>query len=188
MAPSEHTLEHPQDTAGGGRRGSRRRRSCARVCRARSSRGGRDILGDDGGCRKLWLEIGDLMVLQELNFGHLLDHHHDLWGIPTAAKDIPGDADNLGQHEGEHVEGLLLDIELDEVPLILRTSCSISNPQSQCSTEEAVKSVKLWKEILDLGWMSLDTWSIYKLHLIQLEHFKSVNLSLWLYGQLVLKP
>jgi hypothetical protein len=74
------------------------------------------------------------MVLQELNSIYPLDHHHDLWGISIATKGSLGDVDNLGQHEGEHGEGLLLNIELDEVPLILRTSCSISNPQSQCNS------------------------------------------------------
>jgi hypothetical protein len=60
-------------------------------------------------------------------------------------------------------------IALNKVPLILRTSCSISNAWSQSSTEEAVKNVQLWKKVLDLG------------------HTKRVNLSLRLHGQLVLK-
>jgi hypothetical protein len=36
--------------------------------------------------------------------------------------------------------------------------------------------------------MSLGTWNIHELHLIQLEHSKSVNPSLWWHLKLVLKP
>jgi hypothetical protein len=70
----------------------------------------------------------------------------------------------------------------------MRASCSISNMQSQSSMEEVVKSVQLWKKVLDLGWTSNCTWCIHKLHLVELEHIKRVNLSPELHGQLVLKP
>jgi hypothetical protein len=45
---------------------------------ARSHRGGDSIHGDGRSCRVLRLEVGDLMVLQELLSGHPLDHHHNL--------------------------------------------------------------------------------------------------------------
>jgi hypothetical protein len=64
---------------------------------------------------------------------------------------------------------LILDIKLNEVPLILRTSCHIPNVRSQGSMEETVESVQLWKEVLDLGRSGHDTWSIHELHLIKLE-------------------
>jgi hypothetical protein len=54
--------------------------------------------------------------------------------------------------------------------------------------EEIVKSVQLWKKVSDLGWTSNSTWSIRKLHLIELEHIKRVNPSPGLHGQLVIKP
>jgi hypothetical protein len=39
------------------------------------------------------------MVLQELNLGHLLDYHHDLWGVCTTVKSCHGDADDLLKNE-----------------------------------------------------------------------------------------
>jgi hypothetical protein len=51
-----------------------------------------------------------------------------------------------------------------------------------------VESEQLWQEVLDLRWACLGSRSIHKLHLIQLEQTISVNLRLWLHGQLVLKP
>jgi hypothetical protein len=54
--------------------------------------------------------------------------------------------------------------------------------------EKSVKGVQLWPEVQHLGQMSLCTWSIHELHLIQLEHSKSVNPSLWWHLKLVLKP
>jgi hypothetical protein len=118
------------------------------------------------------------MVLQELNLRHLLNHHHDLWGVPTTAKSCTRNADDLLKNEVENPKGLLLDIDLDEVPLILRTSGGISNPRSQGSTEEAVKCKQLWQEVLDLWCVSLGARSIHKLHFLQLEHIIGVNLSL----------
>jgi hypothetical protein len=54
--------------------------------------------------------------------------------------------------------------------------------------EKVVKSVQLWQKVQHLGRMSLGTWSIHKLHLIQLKHSISVNPRLWWHLQLVLKP
>jgi hypothetical protein len=51
-----------------------------------------------------------------------------------------------------------------------------------------VEGVQLWQKVQHFGRMSLDTWSIHKLHLIQLKHTESVNPSLWRHLQLVLKP
>jgi hypothetical protein len=70
------------------------------------------------------------MVLQELNLGHLLNHQHDLWGVPRAMKSSPRNDDDLLENEVENKKGLLLDIEMDDVPLILETSCGISNLRS----------------------------------------------------------
>jgi hypothetical protein len=50
-----------------------------------------------------------------------------------------------------------------------------------------VESKQLWQEVLDLRWTCLGSWSIHNQHIIQLEHIVSVNLRLWLHGQLVLK-
>jgi hypothetical protein len=72
-------------------------------------------------------------------------------GIPTTAESYPRNTDDLLKHEVKHWEGILLDIELDEVPLILRVSSSISNARSQGGTKETVKSVQLWKKVSDFG-------------------------------------
>jgi hypothetical protein len=90
--------------------------------------------------------------------------------------------------EVKHREGLLLDIKLNEVPLIPRISCRIPNARSQGSTEETMESVQLWKEVLDLGRSDHCTWGIHKLHLVELEHIIGMNPSLWQHGQLMLKP
>jgi hypothetical protein len=87
--PGEHALDHPQDTARGGGGGGRRRSSCVRASGARSRITGGNIHRDDWSCWVLRLEIGYLMVLQEVLLCHLLDHHHNLWGIPTAVKSGP---------------------------------------------------------------------------------------------------
>jgi hypothetical protein len=99
----------------------------------------------------------------------------------------PGNVDDLLKDEVKHQEALLLDIKLNEVPLILRISCRIPNARSQGSTEEMVESVQLWKEVPDLGRSGHYTWSIPELHLIKLEHIVGVNPSLRRYGQLMLK-
>jgi hypothetical protein len=109
-------------------------------------------------------------------------------GIPTTAESCLRNADDLLKDEVKHEKALLLDIKLNEVPLILRTSCRIPNVRSQGSTEETVESVKLWKEVSDLGRSGHCTWSIHELHLIELEHIIGVNHSLWQHGQLILKP
>jgi hypothetical protein len=107
---------------------------------------------------------------------------------PTTVENYPQDADNLLKHIVKHREPLLLDIVLNKILLILRESEGVCIPRSQCSTEKMVKSVQLWKEIQHLGRMSLGTWSIHELHLIQLKYSICVNLSLWLHSQLMLKP
>jgi hypothetical protein len=66
---------------------------------ARSHRSRRNIHSDGRSYQVLRLKVGDLMVLQELPFGHLLDHHHNLWGIPTTAKSYPRNADDLLMHK-----------------------------------------------------------------------------------------
>jgi hypothetical protein len=68
----------------------------------RSHRGGGNIHYDGRSCRVLRLEIGDLMVLQELLSGDPLNHHYDLWGIPTTAESCPGNVDDLLKHKGKH--------------------------------------------------------------------------------------
>jgi hypothetical protein len=105
------------------------------------------------------------MVLQELPACHLLDYHHNLWGISTTVKSCPRNADDLMKHEVKNLKRLLLDIELDGVPLKLKTSCTISNAWSQSSTEKAVNSVQLWKKVSDLGRTCHCTRCIHKLHL-----------------------
>jgi hypothetical protein len=82
------------------------------------------------------------MIHEELNPGYLLNHHCDLWSIPTTAESYPRDADNLLKHRVKHREPLLLDIVLNKVLLILRACGGVSNPRSQCSSEKAVKSVQ----------------------------------------------
>jgi hypothetical protein len=99
MTPSKHALEHPQVTAGGGGSGSRRRRSCARAGGVRSHRSGRNIHSDCRSCGVLRLDVGYLMVLQEFPFYHPLDHHDNLWGIPTTVKSCPRNADDLLKNE-----------------------------------------------------------------------------------------
>jgi hypothetical protein len=120
---------------------------------ARSHRRGRNIHNDGRSCQVLRLEVDYLMVLQEFPACDPLDHHHNLWGISTTVKSCHKNADNLCQHESKEREWLLQDIELDNVPLILRISCSISNAWSQSDMEKVVKSVQLWKKVLDLGSM-----------------------------------
>jgi hypothetical protein len=66
---------------------------------AGSRRSGRNIHSDGWGCRVLRLEVGYLMVLQEFPSCHPLDHHHNLWGIPTTAMRCPGNADDLLKDE-----------------------------------------------------------------------------------------
>jgi hypothetical protein len=127
------------------------------MSRLRRSWSGGHILGDDRSCGELWLQIGDLMILEELNPGYLLNHHHDLWGISTTVESYPRDADNLLKHIVKHRELLLLDIELNQISLVLRTSGGISNPGGQSSTEKVVKSVQLWQKVQHLGQMSLST-------------------------------
>jgi hypothetical protein len=87
------------------------------------------------------------------------------------------------KNEVKNWKGLLLDIELDKVPLILRTSCGISNARSQGGMEEAVKGKQLWQEVLDLWQTSLGARSVHKLHFLQHEHIIGVNPSLWFDGQ-----
>jgi hypothetical protein len=99
-----------------------------------------------------------------------------------------GNTDDLLQDKVKDREGSLLHVELNQFPLIPRTGCSILDPWGQSSIEEAVKSVQLWQEVLDLRWTSLGVRSVHELHLILLEHIKGVNTSLRLHGHLVLKP
>jgi hypothetical protein len=54
--------------------------------------------------------------------------------------------------------------------------------------EKAVKDEQLWQEVLDLRQMCLGARSIQELHFLQLDHIIGMNPSLWLHGQLVLKP
>jgi hypothetical protein len=95
MALRKYILERPQDATGGGGRGSRWCGSSAGVSVARSSWSGRNTHRDDWSCQKLRLEIGHLMVLHEINLYHLLDHHHDWWGVPTAVKSGLRNVDDL---------------------------------------------------------------------------------------------
>jgi hypothetical protein len=96
MTPSEDILECPQDaTEGGGRGSGRRRRSHAGACGARRSWSGRNIHGDRRSSEILRLKIYDFLVLPEVNARDLLYHIHNLWGITTIAKSVPGDAKNL---------------------------------------------------------------------------------------------
>jgi hypothetical protein len=90
------------------------------------------------------------VVLQEINPEYPLNHHHDLCGIPTTVKSCPWDTDDLMKYVVKHRELLLLHIELDKVPLILRTSGGVSNPGSQGRTEKSVNSVQLWPEVQHL--------------------------------------
>jgi hypothetical protein len=48
------------------------------------------------------LEVSDLMVLQELSASHLLNQHHNLWGLPTSAERCLGNADDLLKDEVKH--------------------------------------------------------------------------------------
>jgi hypothetical protein len=123
----------------------------------------------------LRLNIYDFLVLEDVNARDLLYHEHNLWGITIVVKCVPRNVDDLLQDEVKDGEEPLLHIELNQVPLILRASGSISNPRSQGGTEEAMKSVELWYEILSLWWMSNCTWSIHKVHLFWLENIESVN-------------
>jgi hypothetical protein len=75
------------------------------------------------------------MILEELNPEYLLNHHHDLRGIPTTAESCPRDVDNLLKHIVKRREPLLLDIELNQVSLVLTTSGGVSNPGGQSSTD-----------------------------------------------------
>jgi hypothetical protein len=103
-------------------------------------------------------------------------------------KSSPRNDDDLLENEVKNRKGLLLDIEMDEVPLILETSCGISNLRNQGSTEEAVKGEQLWQEVLDLRRTCLGARSIHELHFLQLEYIIGMNPRLRLHGQLVLKP
>jgi hypothetical protein len=95
------------------RRGSKWRSSRVRACGARSSQSGRNIHGGNKSNWKLWIKIGDFLVLDEVNARDLLYHHHNLWGTTTAAKSVPGDAENLLQDKVKDGEMLLFHIELD---------------------------------------------------------------------------
>jgi hypothetical protein len=103
-------------------------------------------------------------------------------GIATTVQSCPRNTDDLLKDEVKHRKSLLRDIKLNEVTLILRTSCRIPNARSQGSTEETVESVQLWKEVLNLGRSGRDTWSIHELHITDLEHIIGVNPSLWGHG------
>jgi hypothetical protein len=65
----------------------------------RSHRRGGNVHSDGRSCRVLGLEVGDLMVLREPPSGDPLDHHHNLWDIPTIAESYPRNADDLLKHE-----------------------------------------------------------------------------------------
>jgi hypothetical protein len=146
--PSKHALKHLEDTAGGGRRrAGQRRSSYAKTSRPRRSWGEGHIPGNDRSYRELGFEIGNLMVLQELNLGNYLNHHLDLWGIPTTTECCPRDTDYLLNHVVKYWEPLFLNREMNKVLLVLRTSGRVSNPRSQSSTEKVVKSVQLWKKV-----------------------------------------
>jgi hypothetical protein len=92
----------------------------------------------------LWLDLGDEDILHKLFTYHLLNHHLDPRGITTAIERTLGDVENLNQDIVEDTKRILLNIVLDEVALILRTSSGISNLRSQGGSEEAVGAIKLW--------------------------------------------
>jgi hypothetical protein len=68
-----------------------------------SSRRGRGNIYRDGrSYQVLGLEVDDLIVLQEFPISDPLNHHHDLWGIPTTAESCPGNTDDLLKHKVKH--------------------------------------------------------------------------------------
>jgi hypothetical protein len=92
----------------------------------------------------LWLDAGDEDVLQKVYASHFLNHHHNSRGIAATLERSLRDVENLNQDVVEDTKGLLLNIVLDEVVLILRTSGGISNLRSQGGSKEIVEAIKLW--------------------------------------------
>jgi hypothetical protein len=183
-AHAEHALEHPQDAASEG--GGRRWRSRVEACGAWNNQRGRDIHGDDRLCRSLWLDVGDLDDLHKFYARDLLYHHHDLWSISTVAKRSVGDVEDLYQDIVKICKGLFLIVVLNQVPLVLWVGSGISNPWSQGGMKEMVKSVELRQKVLNHRGVCLGTQSIHEVHLL-LQDVVSVDPSLWLHSQLVLK-
>jgi hypothetical protein len=128
------------------------------------------------------LDVGDKDVLHNVHAHHILNHHHYhyhyLRGITAAPKRSLGDVENLNQDVVEDTKGLLLNIVLDEVALVLRTTSGISNLRSQGGSKEAVEAIKLWQEVLDLRQDGLSARSIHEKHFFLLENPVGMDLRL----------
>jgi hypothetical protein len=91
----------------------------------------------------LWLDVDDEDVLHKVYARHFLSHLHNLRGIAVAPERSLGGVENLNQDVVKDPKGLLLNIVLDDVGLVLRTSGGISNLRSQGGLKEAVEPIKL---------------------------------------------
>jgi hypothetical protein len=127
-------------------------------------------------CRLDWSlrhYVGNEDILHKLSSWHFLNHHHNLRCLATTAKRSLGDVENLNQDIVEDAKWLIINIVLDEVPLILRTSGVISNPRSQGGAKKAVKATKLWQEGVNL-WLH----SVLVLKATQGAKLKNIDLIL----------
>jgi hypothetical protein len=98
----------------------------------------RHDLGDSWFGGILWPNVSDNHILHEGDPIDVLYHHHDLQSVAIALKQTHRDIHDLAEDVVKDTKGFLLNIVLDQVLLILRTSSGISNARRQSGLEEVV--------------------------------------------------